>query len=56
MVTHNPELAERYATRIVTLKDGVIRSDTMPYEPDTQTLAAPCTRTWAARPCRCSPR
>ena len=41
MVTHNPELAERYATRIVTLKDGVIRSDTMPYEPDTQTLAAP---------------
>ena len=34
MVTHNPELAERYATRIVTLKDGVIRSDTMPYEPE----------------------
>ena len=26
MVTHNPELAERYATRIVTLKDGVICS------------------------------
>ena len=25
----------------MTLKDGVIRSDTMPYEPDTQTLAAP---------------
>ena len=24
MVTHNPELAEQYATRIVTLKDGVI--------------------------------
>ena len=41
MVTHNPELAERYATRIVNLKDGVIRSDTMPYEPDTQALAAP---------------
>ena len=34
MVTHNPELAEQYATRIVRLKDGVIRSDTAPYEPD----------------------
>ena len=32
MVTHNPELAEQYATRIVKLKDGVIRSDTDPYE------------------------
>ena len=28
MVTHNPELAEKYATRIVTLKDGKIRADT----------------------------
>ena len=28
MVTHNPELTEEYATRIVTLKDGKIRSDT----------------------------
>lgn len=27
MVTHNPELAEEYATRIVTLKDGRITSD-----------------------------
>ena len=33
MVTHNPELAEQYATRIVNLADGVIRSDTDPYEP-----------------------
>ena len=41
MVTHNPELAERYATRIVTLKDGVIRSDTDPFEPDTAQLAPP---------------
>ena len=39
MVTHNPELAERYATRIVNLKDGVILSDTMPYQPDTTQLA-----------------
>ena len=27
MVTHNPELAQEYATRIVTLKDGKITSD-----------------------------
>lgn len=33
MVTHNPELAEQYATRIVNLTDGVITSDTDPYEP-----------------------
>ena len=26
MVTHNPELAEKYATRIVNLRDGRIRS------------------------------
>ena len=31
MVTHNPELAEKYATRIVNLKDGVILNDTNPY-------------------------
>ena len=31
MVTHNPELAEDYATRIVRLKDGKIISDTDPY-------------------------
>ncbi|MDD6435020.1 MAG: ABC transporter ATP-binding protein/permease [Clostridiales bacterium] len=30
MVTHNEELAEEYATRIVRLKDGVIRGDTAP--------------------------
>ena len=41
MVTHNPELAHQYATRIVQLKDGVIRSDTNPYEPDTAQLAPP---------------
>ena len=41
MVTHNPELAHQYATRIVQLKDGVIRSDTDPYEPDTAQLAPP---------------
>lgn len=33
MVTHNPELAKQYATRIVNLTDGVIVSDTDPFEP-----------------------
>ena len=32
MVTHNPELAEDYATRIVRVKDGRIIGDTDPYE------------------------
>lgn len=31
MVTHNPELAEEYATRIVKLKDGNIVGDTKPF-------------------------
>lgn len=31
MVTHNPELAEQYATRIVNLRDGKIRSDSDPF-------------------------
>ena len=31
MVTHNPELAETYATRIVKIKDGKKLSDTNPY-------------------------
>ena len=32
MVTHNPELAEQYATRIVRLTDGRITSDTDPFD------------------------
>lgn len=32
MVTHNPELADRYATRVVTLRDGKITSDSNPYD------------------------
>ena len=34
MVTHNPELAETYASRIVRLKDGEIVDDSAPYEED----------------------
>ncbi len=32
MVTHNPDLANTYATRIVTMKDGLITGDSSPYE------------------------
>lgn len=41
MVTHNPELAEEYATRIVNLKDGRIRSDSNPYEVDETAMKQP---------------
>lgn len=32
LVTHNPELAEKYSTRIINLKDGKITNDTNPYD------------------------
>lgn len=41
MVTHNPELAQTYATRIVELRDGTMRSDTNPYEISETDLAKP---------------
>jgi putative ABC transport system permease protein len=31
MVTHNPDLAEQYSTRIIRLLDGAVIDDTMPY-------------------------
>ena len=31
MVTHNPELAEKYSTRIIKLLDGEVKDDSMPY-------------------------
>ncbi len=34
MVTHNPELANDYATRIVRLVDGTIKSDSDPFVPE----------------------
>ncbi len=34
MVTHNPELAEQYATRIVNLKDGLVVGDSNPVTED----------------------
>lgn len=39
MVTHNPELAEEYATRIVKVRDGKIIDDSNPYHVDTLQLA-----------------
>ncbi|WP_346707871.1 ABC transporter ATP-binding protein/permease [Massilistercora timonensis] len=41
MVTHNPELAQAYSTRIVNLRDGRIRSDSNPFEIDETTLEEP---------------
>lgn len=41
MVTHNPELAEEYANRIVKVKDGHIIDDSNPYEVDTTNMAPP---------------
>ena len=41
MVTHNPELAEKYANRIVKLSDGKITDDSNPFE----------TKAWAGRQC-----
>ncbi len=35
MVTHNPELAHQYATRIVELADGRITADSDPFDPAT---------------------
>lgn len=41
MVTHNPELAQEYATRIVNLRDGKIRSDTDPFLLDQEKTEPP---------------
>ena len=49
MVTHNPDLAKKYSTRIVKLTDGLVTGDTNPYKPekkratkkDTEALKSP---------------
>ena len=33
MVTHNPELADQYATRIIRIKDGHLTGDSDPFDP-----------------------
>ena len=47
MVTHNPELAHQYATRIVELADGCIVADSDPFVPtaEDQRAAKPARRT-----------
>ncbi|MDR0889898.1 MAG: ABC transporter ATP-binding protein/permease [Oscillospiraceae bacterium] len=39
MVTHNPDLAAAYSTRIVRLHDGAVVGDTMPYTASAQELS-----------------
>jgi len=41
MVTHNPELAEQYSTRIVNLRDGEIQGDTNPFQVNESKLEKP---------------
>ena len=40
MVTHNPDLADRYSSRIIRLLDGEIVDDSAPYEGTTETESA----------------
>ena len=39
MVTHNPELANEYASRIIKLSDGLITDDTKPYDSSAEELS-----------------
>ncbi len=41
MVTHNPELAEEYSTRIVKLKDGKVTDDSAPFVLDVKDMIEP---------------
>ncbi len=34
MVTHNPKIAKEFASRIIRIKDGIIRKDSDPFEPE----------------------
>ena len=45
MVTHNPELAETYSTRIIRILDGQITGDTNPYEEPAVTEVSTDTKT-----------
>lgn len=40
MVTHNPEIAEKYSTRIIRMLDGLITSDSKPYSEADEASAA----------------
>lgn len=47
MVTHNPDIAERYATRIIRVLDGQVVSDSNPYDGVSEEAAAEAPRTQA---------
>ena len=49
MVTHNPELAEQYASRIVRLRDGLVESDSNPYDPEAEKASGKAAFTAARR-------
>ncbi len=44
MVTHNPKLAKEYASRIIRIKDGEIRKDSDPFEPEIQQEQLSCAK------------
>ena len=39
MVTHNPELAKKYSTRIIELKDGLILNDSNPFDGEDESVS-----------------
>ena len=45
MVTHNPELAEKYSTRVVKILDGLITDDSNPFNGEEENLKAKTGRT-----------
>ncbi len=48
MVTHNPELAEQYATRTIRLLDGKVISDTAPYDGSSEQTSATSGKKYAS--------
>ncbi len=50
MVTHNPDLAEEYSTRIIRMLDGVITDDSMPPAKEELTHATPATQKKTKKP------
>ncbi|SNU07770.1 putative ABC transport system permease protein [Lachnospiraceae bacterium] len=45
MVTHNPELAKQYSSRIIELKDGIIINDSDPFTGEEETVERNTTKT-----------
>lgn len=45
MVTHNQEIAEKYANRIIRFQDGKIISDSRPYQPEPQPVSCELKKT-----------